>query len=253
MHSLQGKNTFNAFPKWMNPPFVLALLFFCNPIFAGTFTAGEGTLTLDLDVANQLVSVVSNGTTYTFTLSGGATNTWTSSTSTNVSFTDSVLTVTPTKRNTFGNINFTDSQTGNAVTFNTSGTNVFANNFIITLDNTPGVVTFNGTTHFSDSNAIHVTTSTCIKFAVASSLSTVNGNLTLDVNTQSIPNDYAFSGIKVDGATVVVTGTGVLSMRARGGVTGVNHSFVKKCLAIGMIFFTTFAFTVLVHLIQKRV
>jgi hypothetical protein len=61
---------------------------------AGTRSASGTTLNIDLDVASQVVTVVSTGSTYTFTLSGGATNAWTGSgTGTAVSAT--VLTVTP--------------------------------------------------------------------------------------------------------------------------------------------------------------
>jgi hypothetical protein len=102
---------------------VLFLFLLCgiHETRAGDFTASGSTLTLDLNVANQLVSVVSNGTSYTFTLSGGATNTWSGTTSSSVSVSGAVLTVTSTGLSTFNTINITDSQTGNGVTFNTSG------------------------------------------------------------------------------------------------------------------------------------
>lgn len=46
---------------------------------AGTRSASGTALNIDLDVASQAVTVVSTGSAYTFTLSGGATNTWTGS------------------------------------------------------------------------------------------------------------------------------------------------------------------------------
>jgi hypothetical protein len=219
------KSMQSAFYQWIKPLVVVSMIFFSNTSYAGAFTASGTTLTLDLDVASQLVSVVSNGTTYTFTLSGGATNTWTGTTSSSVSVSGAVLTVTATGLTTFGTINITDSQTGNAVTFNTSGANAYSDNFNVTLDNTPGAVTFNGASSFSGSNALNVTTSMYISFAAAAGLSTVNGNLTLDANTQATPNDFAFSGIAVNAATVQVTGTGALSMRARGGSSGLSLIF----------------------------
>jgi hypothetical protein len=199
---------------------------------AGNFTASGTTLTLDLDVASQLVTVVSTGTTYTFTLSGGTTNTWTGTTSANITVSGAVLTVTATGLSTFSTIDITDSQTGNAVTFNTSGANTYSDNINVTLDNTPGAVTFNGASSFSGTNAINVTTSMYIKFEAASGLTTVDGNLTLDANTQTTPNNFAFSGIAVNAATVQVTGTGVLSMRARGGSTGAGNSYLNKGIVV---------------------
>lgn len=119
----------------------LMLTGFCsNRLVAGSFTASGSTLTIDLDVASQLVTVVSTGTTYTFTLSGGATNSWTGTTSTSVSVSGAVLTVTATGLSTFETINITDSQTGTMVTFATSGANAYSDHFNITLDNTPGAV-----------------------------------------------------------------------------------------------------------------
>ena len=54
----------------------LILTGFCSTrVLAGSFTASGSNLSIDLNVAGQLVTVVSTGTTYTFTLSGGATNT----------------------------------------------------------------------------------------------------------------------------------------------------------------------------------
>jgi hypothetical protein len=229
---LLRKSTFSGFTKCINTFMVTAMLFFGSKTYAGSFTASGTTLTLDLDVASQLVTVVSTGTTYTFTLSGGATNTWTGTTSSSVSVSGVVLTVTATGLSTFGTINITDSQTGNAVTFNNSGANAYSDNINITLNNSPGAVTFNGASSFSGNNAINVTTSMYITFAVASGLSTVNGNLTLDANTQATPNNFAFSGIAVNAATVQVTGTGVMSMRARGGSTGSSTLFLNKGIVV---------------------
>ena len=76
------------------------------------------TLNTDLNVANQRVTVVSTGTTYTFTLSGGAANTWTGS-GIGTAVSSTKLTVTPGTN--YDTINITDSATGTAVTFNTNG------------------------------------------------------------------------------------------------------------------------------------
>lgn len=211
----------------------LALLMLCSSrVNAGSFSASGSTLTLDLDVASQLVTVVATSTTYTFTLSGGATNTWSGTTSSSVSVSGAVLTVTATGMSTFSTIIITDSQTGNAVTFNTSGSNVYADHITITLDDTPGAVTFNGSSSFSGSNALTVTTSGYISFTSGASLTTVDGSLSLEANMQATSRDFAFSGIMVNNATVQITGTGVLTMRGKGGSTGSKASYLNKGIAV---------------------
>jgi len=132
LNQFLSKFTYSGLPKCIITLMVMAMLFFGNKTYAGSFTASGTTLTLDLNVANQFVTVVSTGTTYTFTLSNGATNTWTGTTSSSVSVSGNVLTVTATGLSTFGTINITDSQTGTGVTFNTSGANAYADNINVT-------------------------------------------------------------------------------------------------------------------------
>ena len=188
---------------------------------AATRSKSGTTLNIDLNVANQVVTVVSTGTTYTFTLSGGATNTWTGSgTGTVVATTK--LTVTP--GTTYDSINITDSATGTAVTFATSGVKTYVDDFNVTLDNAPGAVTFNGASSFTGAFGLSITTARNITFASASSLSLVNGNLTLDANTQETPTAMLFSGIMVNNATVTTTGSGITTMRARGGTGGTDQN-----------------------------
>ena len=69
-----GKFNLGVVPKHMIALLVIAMLFFSKNTNAGAFTASGSTLTLDLNVASQLPGVVANGTTYSFTLGGGATN-----------------------------------------------------------------------------------------------------------------------------------------------------------------------------------
>jgi hypothetical protein len=75
-----------------------------------------------------------------------------------------VLTVTATGRSTFSTIIITDSQTGNAVTFHTSSSNVYADHITMTLDNTPGALTFNG--HCCRSGGEHYRNSRRCRLAV---------------------------------------------------------------------------------------
>ena len=106
---------------------------------AGTLRASGTTLNIDLDVASQVVTLVSTGSTYTFTLSGGATNPWAGS-GTRTAASAAVLTITPWA--TYDTINLTGSGTGTgtgtAVTFNTTTANAYVDDFKVTLDNTPG-------------------------------------------------------------------------------------------------------------------
>lgn len=213
------------------------ILIICAAIFcstfakAGSFTVSGSTITMDLNVASQMVTVVSTGTTYTFTLSGGATNAWTGTTSANVTVSGATLTITSAGKTAFSTINITDSQTGTGVAFATSGVNTYADNFNITLDNTAGAISFAGSSAFDGSNALNIITDGYISFPSASSLSSVNGDINLSANMQATPNAFSFSGIKVDAATVQITGTGLLTMRARGGV-GVNSSLNNKGIAV---------------------
>lgn len=199
---------------------------------AGAFSASGSTLTLDLNVASQLVSVAATSTTYTFTLSGGATNTWSGTTSSSVTVSGSVLTVTATGRSTFSTIVITDSQTGTAVTFSTSGVNAYADNITISLDNSPGAVSFSGSSSFSGSNALSVTTSGYVNFPSGSSLSAVDGNISLEANMQTTSNDFAYSGIMVDNATIQITGAGVLTLRGKGGSSGAAASYLNRGIAV---------------------
>ena len=195
---------------------------------AGTRSASGTSLNIDLDVASQVVTVVSTGSTYTFTLSGGATNAWTGS-GTGTAVAAAVLTVTP--GTTYNTINLTDSATGTAVTFNTSGVKTYVDDFNVTLDNAPGAVTFNGASSFTGAFGLSITTARNISFASASSLSLVNGNLTLDANTQVTPTAMLFSGIMVNDATITTTGTGITTLKARGG-TGAAAGFLNKGIAV---------------------
>ena len=197
-----------------------------GPAQAGTRSA-SGT-SLDLDVASQVVTVVSTGSTDTFTLSGGATNTWTGS-GTGTAVAGAVLTVTP--GTTYDTINLTDSATGTAVTFNTSTANTYGDHFNVTLDNAPGAVTFNGASSFTGAFGLSITTARNIAFAGASSLSLVNGNLTLDANTQVVPTAMTLSGIMVNNATINTTGSGITTLRARGG-TGTASVLQNKGIAV---------------------
>src|SRR5262245_18709511 len=125
-------------------------------ITPATFGELGATLNLDLNVANEAISIVSGGTSYTLTLNTG--NPWRGTDSANVTGNGSAtLTVTGAGLSAFTAINLTDSNTGTAVTFADSGANAYGDALTVTLDNSPGVVTFTGASRF-DANALTVTT-----------------------------------------------------------------------------------------------
>jgi hypothetical protein len=195
---------------------------------ASTFSASGTTLNIDLDVPSQTLTVVSTGSTYTFTLSNVANITWTGS-GTGTAVAGAVLTVTP--GTTYDTINLTDSATGVLINFNNSTANAYGDHFNVTLDNAPSALTFNGASSFTGAFGLSITTARRIDFASGSSLSLVNGNLTLDANTQVVPTAMTYSGIMVNNATINTTGSGITTLRARGG-NGSALNFTNKGIAV---------------------
>jgi hypothetical protein len=182
---------------------------------AGTFSASGTTLNIDIVVPSHDLTVVSTGSTYTFTLSNRTgLNTWTGS-GTGTAVAGAVLTVTP--GTTYDTINITDSATGARIYFNNSTANAYGDHFNVTLDNAPSSVNFVGASSFTGAFGLSITTAKNINFASGSSLSLVDGNLTLDANTQVVPTAMTLSGIMVNNATITTTGSGITTLRARGG------------------------------------
>jgi CSLREA domain-containing protein len=86
---------------------------------------------------------------------------------------------------------------------------------------------------------IALTTARDIVFAPGSSLSVVDGALTLNANQQASPTAGNFGGIDVSGATIQSTGTGNIVMNGRGG-TGTNTGlYGLRVLSLGQIKATT--------------
>ena len=196
---------------------------------AGTFSASGTTLNIDINAPNLTLTVVSTGSSYTFTLSNQAViQPWTGS-GTGTAVAGAVLTVTP--GTTYDTINLTDSAIGTRVFFNNSTANAYGDHFNVTLDNAPYGVTFNGASSFTGAFGLSITTARNIDFASGSSLSLVNGNLTLDANTQVVPTAMTSSGIMVNNATITTTGSGITTLRARGG-NGAASGFFNKGIAV---------------------
>ncbi|MEI6143220.1 MAG: choice-of-anchor Q domain-containing protein, partial [Mariniphaga sp.] len=191
-----------------------------NSLSGASFTGSGATFTINIDDASTTLSVVATATGYTFTLSGGA---WTGS-ATGAFASDLDLTIDATGLSTYDTFRITDGAAGTAVTFNMSDSNTYKDNFNINLDGDgaggiPGIINFNGASSFIGSNAISVVTTTNIVFNESSSLSTVDGNLTLDANTQLPYTSLDFNGIYLNRATVRATGTGTVNVKGRSGAS----------------------------------
>jgi hypothetical protein len=176
-------------------------------------------------MAGKTITVASTASSYTLTVSGLTgtdSNSWTSGSSPYVSASGATATVNSSGKTAFTQINIheTSGQTGTLVAFADSGANSYVTPISVTLADTPGAVTFTGTTSFSSGNSLSVTTNAYITVNSGANVSTVNGNLTLKANvadTSVAGATFAYPGIDVNYATVQVTGTGLLDLEGRGG------------------------------------
>jgi CSLREA domain-containing protein len=86
---------------------------------------------------------------------------------------------------------------------------------------------------------IALTTARDIVFASGSSLSVVDGALTLNANQQASPTAGNFGGLDVSGATIQSTGTGNIVMNGRGGMGTNTGLYGVRVLSSGQIKATT--------------
>lgn len=182
--------------------------------------AGSGTtMTLTL-AANETVTVVSTGSnTYTFTLSSGS---WSGSgTTTGMSASGTTLTANSTAKSTFGTFTITKAAAtaGNDVIFGNSAS-AYTDNFSVSLTGAglADLVKFNGATSFSTTSTLTVTTNTDIEFASGAVVQSVNGDITMTANSAGTSTG-TFVGLLMNSATLKTTGTGNLSLTAKGGAT----------------------------------
>ena len=198
----------------------------------GAFWSISGTvLNLTLGGSKTLTLTSTASSTYTMVVSGGGTlsNTWGAGASNSyVSSSSNTATVSTAGQGYFTQINISEvsGQTGVSLTFADSGSNNYVNPFLITLNDTPGAVTFNGSTNFATTNALSVTTDSKIVVSSGASVSTANGSLTFKANvadTSTAGATFGAAGIDINNATVQVTGTGLLDLEGRGG-EGTNTS-----------------------------
>ncbi|MEI6437005.1 MAG: hypothetical protein WCP32_19440, partial [Bacteroidota bacterium] len=167
--------------KFIPAIFLIMAGIISTPIHGATVSASGAILTINLNTANDAVTIVSTGTEYTFTLTTGN---WTGSPwPAGVSVSGPVLTVNATglsTYSTFSIINSASSPSGNTVTFGNSGANTYTDDINILLINLPGQVVLSGTSSFTGSGAISIITEKGIVFNSGSLLSTVDGSITLD-------------------------------------------------------------------------
>jgi hypothetical protein len=197
-----------------------------------TFEQSDSDLNLDLTAASTTLAVTAGANDYTLTLTGG--DTWTSSNIPGATgFGSSTLVVT---KDAFKTINVADSNTGAAVNFNNSAANTYTDNLSVILDAaTAGTITFAGATSMTESNNLSVSTARNITLNSATTVSTVNGNLTLQANQQATPTAGNFIGINVNGAVVQATGTGIVSVLGIGGDSGLSSQHGVRVASGGTI------------------
>lgn len=186
-----------------------------------TFAETATLLSLDFNVASKSLAIVSNGTSYSLTLTG---DTWTGTDSANVTGNGlATLTVTAAGLAAFDHVNITDSTAGSAVTFNNSGASAYADHFNVTLDDAAaGAITFSGATSFTGSASLSASTTRNIVVNAGASIATVDGSLTLNANQQGTPTAGTFVGVDVSGL-IQATGTGAVTVKGKGGNSGANQ------------------------------
>jgi Dockerin type I domain len=187
-------------------------------MFAG-FSLVGATLQINL-ASNEAIAISANSGSYAFALSTG---TWTGSDVAGATG-NGLATLTASAANAT-TVKIDDSGSGNTVTFANSGTNTFVSNFAVNLDDAAaGPIVFNGSSLFTGNASLTISTSKNVLVNSAASVSTVNGNLSLSANQQTLATPGTFVGLDINGGSVKTLGTGLLSLSARGGSTG-NGNF----------------------------
>jgi fibronectin-binding autotransporter adhesin len=181
------------------------------------FSESLNTLGINL-ASNESVQVSSNGSSYTFELDAGGT--WTGTNSANVTGNGtSTLTVTAAGVSTLTTINVADVGSGSNVTFVDSGSNDYAANFSVVLDDAAaGTISFTGASTFNNA-WLSATTTRDIVVNSGAAVTALNGNLTLSANRQALPTAGNFVGVLVDGGLLESTGTGLMTISGTGGTS----------------------------------
>jgi hypothetical protein len=185
---------------------------------------GAGLLTIAL-AAGQALAIVTSGTSYTFTSNQNITPaSLTNPANQATAFTGfgtATLTLTSAGLAQYkSGISVIDEAANASVTFNDSGSNVYASNFVVSLSNpAAGSVTFNGNSYFGPFN-LQVNTTHTILVGRGATLASDTGNLTLLANQQAASTSGDFAGVTIDNATVASSSLGMVTIRGRGGDSG---------------------------------
>ncbi len=185
------------------------------------FTGSSGNpLVIDLTANNSTLGIVAGASAYTLTLTGG--DTWTSGdiAGGTTGSGGAVLTVT---KDFFTQLDIGDTGTGTSVTFNNSGANTYSDTINVILDSlTASTITFNGASQFAGTSAISASTARNIVLNSGSSITTVDGGITLKAN-EAGTTPGLFDGIRVQNSDLQTTGTGNITLDGTaGGDTGMN-------------------------------
>lgn len=201
-----------------------------NRALLATFAEAGSLLNLDMNVANVAVGVVSAGTSYTLTLTG---DTWSGSDSGNVTGNGTnTLSVSTAGLGVFDTINITDSAIGSAVNFNNSNANSYGDTFNVNLDEAAGTIMFSGASSFTGMAALTASTSRNIVFSSGASVSTFDGNLTLNANQQATPTSGNFRGINVN-AAAIASASGSISLQGKGGTLNAQGIYLHDGAVVG--------------------
>jgi len=201
-------------------------------VVLSSFSDAGNVLTANL-AANKTVSINALASTETLTLAG---DTWSGTNDTNVTgMGTATLTVTSAGEANLSLIQVTDSLGANAndaVAFEDSGTNTYANSIQIALTNAAaGPITFDGSTSFTGSSSLSAATSLNIvldeTYDTPTTVRTVSGAITLQANQQASPSRPS-SGLYYLGISLsdnlslpynntIVSTSGAVTLEGRGG------------------------------------
>jgi len=173
-----------------------------RPIRVGTNVSGSLSLTdAELDRITSGTTQIGDASSGTITVSAGITH------GNNLSFT-----------------------TGGGVTISQAITMAVDKDLTVNSTSTTSAISLNGTDSdisTTGTGAVSITTTRNISLSSGSSITTVNGGITLEGNQQTTPTSGNFSGVQVNAATVQSTGTGSVTVNGRGGDSGLQNAGVR--------------------------
>lgn len=191
------------------------------------FIENGSTLSLRITDPNQQLDIKATASGYQLTLSSGQ---WRGLNSERVSgHGTNTLSISALGQTALDRIEIDDDASNTWVQFQDSGSYPFTESMIIRLDQQDaGNIFFRGRTQFIGSASLSGSTTRGIEMSGSTSkLSTVDGDLFLSANRQSIPHSDLFVGIDVRQATMEVTGNGNVTLlgRAGGNTDDTSHWF----------------------------